>query len=133
MVGGGLGVTAQTRRRALVTMAQEAAVLNVRKCSRPPVSRVSARSRMTTTSSASAGMPAIPSRADHIPSFRCPPAASERLLAVLGDDHVEPGGVLQRPTQQACVGHTHPIVAEEPYPERSQFRHRAEPLACGPP
>ena len=42
-------------------------------------------SRITISSSASAGWPGMPSRLDHSPSCMCPPAGERLVLAVLGE------------------------------------------------
>ena len=57
-------------------MAIEPAVERCWKCTRVPVRRARARSRITMSSSASAGWPGMPRRDDHSPSCMWPPAAS---------------------------------------------------------
>ncbi len=78
--GAASAVTASPLALAARTAAIDPAVDRWRKCIRLPrgaVSRARAMSRITISSSASAGIPGTPSRDDHSPSCMCPPAASD--------------------------------------------------------
>ena len=86
-------------------------------------------SRITISSSASAGMPGMPSRLDHSPSCMWPPAASAVVLAVLGQGDAEAAGVLEGPAHEAVVLHAGAVVGEEPHAERGHLGHRRQPLA----
>ena len=72
--GAASAVTASPDALAAATSATEPAVDRCRKCIRAPVSRARAMSRATISSSASAGWPGRPRRADHSPSCMQVPA-----------------------------------------------------------
>ena len=82
-------------------------------------------------SSATAGQPVSPSRAETSPSCICAPCGQPRLLGVLGDHPVERLDVLQRAAHQQRIGDAVAVVGEHPDPGR-RVRHRrqlGQPLA----
>ena len=83
-------------------------------------------SRITMTSSASAGWPGMPSRADHGALVHRPARGQHVVLAVLGQRDAEAPGVLERPAHQPGVLHAAAVVGEEPHAELGQLGHGRE-------
>ena len=111
------------------TISIERAVERCWKCTRVPVSRASARSRSTISSSASAGCAGMPSRADHSPSCMWPPAESTGSSQCWAS--TTPGRLAaysMRPAHQAGVGDAGAVVGEEPHAELGHLAERGELL-----
>ncbi len=87
-------------------------------------------SRPSISSSASTGWPAIPRRLDHGTLVHVPAGCELDVLAVLGEHHAEPRGVLERPAHEAAVLHPAAVVCEKTHPEGRQLGHRSELLAA---
>ena len=85
-------------------------------------------SRMTISSSASAGLPGMPRRLDHSPSCMWPPVGEGLVLAVLGqgDGPGRPLAYSRARRMRPVVLHAAAVVGEDPHAERRQLAHRRE-------
>ena len=98
------------------------------KCTGTPVRRLRATSRITMISSASAGIPGIPSREDHSPSCMCPPSASESTSQCCArrTSRSEAYSRARRMIPSSCT--PLPSSVKSRTPERRHLRHRGQPL-----
>ena len=118
-------VTRMPRRLAQRRISTLPAVETWQTCSRAPTCSASSTSRAMIASSATAGQPGRPSRAETIALVHLRALGQPGLLGVLGDHPVERLHVLQRPPHQPRIGDAVAVVGEDPHPRR-RVGHRAE-------
>ena len=81
------------------------------------------------SSSASAGLPGMPSRLDHSPSCMWPPGARASSSQCWASTTPRAPGVLHGPAHEPVVLHAVAVVGEEAHAEAGQLGHRGQLLA----
>ena len=108
-------VTCTPRDFAQRSSSTEPAVETWQTCSRAPTCPASSTSRAMIASSAAAGQPVSPSRAERSPSCICAPTVSRGSSACWATTPSKRLDVLQRAAHQRRVGDAVPVVGEDPH------------------